>query len=70
MADNKWAVMGGLALNVEYTRKYGFEASAASKVTARLVAVPPPAAFVEALQESMARQQAAQQLSQSGGASS
>jgi hypothetical protein len=70
MADNKWAVMGGLALNVEYTRKYGFEASAAAKVTARLVAVPPPAAFVEALQASIAQQQAKQQLSPSGGASS
>ena len=45
MADNKWAVMGGLALNVEYTRKYGFDASAAAKVTATLVAVPPPQPF-------------------------
>jgi hypothetical protein len=47
---NKWAVMGGIALNVEYARKYGFEASAAARVTARLVAVPPPAAFQAAVQ--------------------
>jgi hypothetical protein len=58
MADeksgNKWAVMGGVTLNVEYMRKYGFEASAAAKVTAKLVAVPPPQAFVEAIQASAA----------------
>jgi hypothetical protein len=54
MADHKWAVMGGLALNVEYTRKYGFDASVAAKVTAKLVAVPPPQAFVEAIQTSVA----------------
>jgi hypothetical protein len=49
-SDKKWAVMGGIALNVEYMRKYGFEASAAAKVTAKLVAVPPPTAFQAALQ--------------------
>jgi hypothetical protein len=49
-SDKKWAVMGGIALNVEYVRKYGFEASAAAKVTAKLVAVPAPAAFQAALQ--------------------
>ena len=53
-SSNKWAVLGGLALNVEYTRKYGFEASAAAKVTAKLVAVPPPQAFVAAIQASAA----------------
>ncbi len=52
--SNKWAVMGGIALNVEYTRKYGFEASAAARVTARLVAVPPPTAFQEAVQADVA----------------
>ena len=60
MADekrsSKWAVMGGLALNVEYTRKYGFDASAAAKMTAKLVAVPPPQAFVAAIQASTAGQ--------------
>ena len=49
-SGNKWAVMGGIALNVEYTRKYGFEATAAARVTARLVAIPPPAAFQLAVQ--------------------
>jgi len=48
-------VMGGLALNVEYTRKYGFDASAAAKVTAKLVAVPPPTLFLQALQANLAR---------------
>ncbi len=49
-AGNKWAVMGGIALNVEYTRKYGFEATAAARVTAKLVAIPPPTLFQEAVQ--------------------
>ena len=53
-SSSKWAVMGGLALNVKYTRKYGFDASAAAKVTAKLVAVPPPQAFVAAIQASAA----------------
>src|SRR5213080_2350152 len=47
---NKWAVMGGIALNVEYTRKYGFDATAAAKVKAKVVAVPPPTLFQEAVQ--------------------
>jgi hypothetical protein len=54
MAANKWAIMGGIALNVEYTRKYGFDATAAAKVTARLVAVPPPSAFQSAVQADLA----------------
>lgn len=54
-ANTKWAVMGGLAINVEYTRKYGFDASAAAKVTATLVAVPPPSLFLDALQASLAQ---------------
>ena len=29
---NHWAVVGALALNVEYTRKYGFDAGAAAKI--------------------------------------
>lgn len=54
MADtNQWAVMGALALNVEYTRKYGFDASVAAKLTAKLVAVPPPTLFLEALQANL-----------------
>jgi hypothetical protein len=43
-------VVGALALNVEYTRKYGFDAGAAGKVEATLVAVPAPSVFLAALQ--------------------
>jgi hypothetical protein len=52
---NQWAVLGALALNVEYTRKYGFDTSAAGKVNAKLVAVPPPSLFLEALQANLSR---------------
>src|SRR4051794_22168026 len=54
MATNKWAILGGVALNVDYTRKYGFDATAAAKVTAKLVAVPPPTLFQEAIQADLA----------------
>jgi hypothetical protein len=54
MATNKWAILGGIALNVEYTRKYGFDATAAAKVTAKLVAVPPPSLFQDAIQADIA----------------
>ena len=54
MATNKWAILGGIALNVEYTRKYGFDATAAAKVSAKLVAVPPPSLFQEAIQADLA----------------
>ena len=52
---NQWAVMGALALNVDYTRKYGFDTSAAAKMNAKLVAVPPPSLFLEALQANVSR---------------
>ena len=54
MATNKWAILGGVAVNVEYSRKYGFDATAAAKVTAKLVAVPPPSLFQEAIQADLA----------------
>src|SRR3954469_9890096 len=54
MATNKWAILGGVAVNVEYSRKYGFDATAAAKVTAKLVAVPPPSLFQEAIQADIA----------------
>src|SRR4029079_7013293 len=54
MPTNKWAILGGIALNVDYTRKYGFDATAAAKVTAKLVAVPPPSLFQEAIQADLA----------------
>jgi hypothetical protein len=57
---NKWIIMGGTALNIEYTRKYGFDASAAASIKAKLVAVPPPSLFLAALQANLERR--AQQL--------
>lgn len=53
--DNRWAAMAGLALNVEYTRKYGFDTRAAARMIAKLVAVPPPIVFQDALQAALAR---------------
>lgn len=38
----------GATLNYSETRKYGFDASAATRISARLVAVPPPGELVEA----------------------
>jgi hypothetical protein len=52
---DQWALLGALALNVEYTRKYGFDTSAAGKINAKLVAVPPPSMFLEALQANLSR---------------
>jgi hypothetical protein len=52
---NQWAVIGALALNVDYTRKYGFDTGAAAKINATLVAVPPPGLFLEALQANLSR---------------
>ena len=64
--SNKWAVMGGIALNVEYTRKYGFEASAAASCGKRLVAVPPPTAFQEAVQADVAGRMSSTAASHAG----
>lgn len=52
---NRWTVMGTLALNVEYTRKYGFDTSAAANMKATLVAVPAPSLLLEALQANLNR---------------
>ena len=48
-------MIGALALNVEYTRKYGFDTGAAAKIDATLVAVPAPSLFLEALQANLNR---------------
>lgn len=45
------AVAFGAAINVEYHRKYGFEMSGSSMVRTKMIAVPPPAPFLEALRE-------------------
>lgn len=45
------AVAFGAAINVEYHRKYGFEMSGSSMVRTKMIAVPPPGPFLEALRE-------------------
>ncbi len=47
MENSNWAVLGAIALNVEYLRKYMFHARGASKVKAKMVRVPPPRPLVE-----------------------
>jgi len=42
-------LMYGITLNADYTRRYEFDSSAASKVTTKMVAVPAPPAFLQAL---------------------
>lgn len=44
----------GMSLSAEYTRKFSFEASASTKITTKMVALPPPAALLEAIAESVA----------------
>ncbi len=48
--SGKNAVMFSASLSIENTRKYGFDATAATTVTAKLVAIPPPSAFLAAIQ--------------------
>ena len=48
-------VVGALMLDVEYSRKYGFDTGAATRMEATLVAVPPPNLFLEALQANVSR---------------
>jgi len=45
------AVAFGAAINVEYHRKYGFEMSGSSMVRTKMIAVPAPGPFLEALRE-------------------
>jgi hypothetical protein len=39
----------GITLHADYTRRYAFDSSAASKVSTKMVAVPGPPAFLQAL---------------------
>ncbi|WP_437293988.1 hypothetical protein [Sorangium sp. So ce426] len=48
-ASSASSTMFGLTLSADYTRRYDFDSSAASKVTTKMVAVPAPPAFLEAL---------------------
>lgn len=45
------ATMFGLTLTADYTRRYDFDTSASSKVSTRMLAVPAPPAFLQALRE-------------------
>lgn len=49
-ADRR-AVAFGAAVSVEYHRKYGFEMSGSSMVRTKMIAVPAPGPFLEALRE-------------------
>jgi hypothetical protein len=50
--------MFSASVNVEVSRKFGFDATAASKVDATMVAVPAPSAFVEAVKADAAGRKA------------
>jgi hypothetical protein len=43
------ASMFGLTINADYTRRYQFDTTASSKVSTKMVSVPPPAVFMEVL---------------------
>jgi hypothetical protein len=45
------ATMFGLTINAEYTRRYEFDTTASSTVSTKMVSVPPPAVFMDALRE-------------------
>lgn len=45
------ASMFGLTISADYHRRYEFDTSAASKVTTKMLAVPPPAVFMDAIRQ-------------------
>jgi hypothetical protein len=45
------ASMFGLTVNAEYTRRYEFDTTASSKVSTKMISVPPPAVFMEAVRQ-------------------
>lgn len=45
------ASLFGLTVNAEYHRRYEFDTSASSKVTTKMLSVPPPSVFMDALRE-------------------
>ncbi|MDH5670848.1 MAG: hypothetical protein OEZ06_01805 [Myxococcales bacterium] len=45
------ASMFGLTISADYHRRYEFDTSAASKVKTKMLAVPPPTVFMEALRQ-------------------
>jgi len=48
-ASNVNSMVFGITLHADYTRRYAFDSSAASKVSTKMVAVPGPPAFLQAL---------------------
>jgi len=50
-AGDKRGVMFGATINAEYHRKYEFDMSGSSMIKTKMIAVPPPAAFLEAIKE-------------------
>ncbi len=59
----------GMSVNAEMSRKYGFEASAATHVTAKIVAMPPPTALLQMLDVSSAQIRELSERSQGMGVS-
>lgn len=49
--NDRRAVLFGAAINVDYHRKYSFEMSGSSLIRTKMIAVPPPGPFLEALRE-------------------
>jgi hypothetical protein len=45
-----------LTVNVEYHRRYGFDTTASSTVKTKMVSVPPPSVFLDALRQSFGLQ--------------
>lgn len=48
------ATMFSASVDINYSRKWGFDMTASSKVTAKIVAVPAPQAFLDALEDARA----------------
>lgn len=49
--ENNQALMFGATLNFDLHHKYGFEMTASSTIKTRMVAIPPPQAFLKAIQD-------------------
>ena len=56
LGQEQRASVFGLTVNVEYHRRYGFDTTASSTVKTKMVSVPPPPVFLEALRQSFGLQ--------------
>ena len=52
-SGGKTPVMFTAAVDMAHSRKYGFDGTGVCKVTAKIVAVPPPSAFLEWVQDAL-----------------